>query len=144
MAAPESHYKTILVSRVIHFFDGPRVELAARRLASWLAPGGALFVVGDTIYAKLFAPCLPTYEARQRAGWRWPGYFAGLRRDYGKAAPHLPDTFHFFDERTLPAAFLEAGLVVETLQPQKRPDYPDFKQLDGREALGVTLRKEAR
>src|SRR3989338_9876850 len=70
--APET-LGAVLVCRVMHFFDGPTIERAAVKIMSWLAPGGKVFVVGETPFIGTAKAFFPTYEARVKAGDLWPG-----------------------------------------------------------------------
>ncbi len=76
---PDAHFPSnsvgaILASRVLHFLDGDDVELAVRKMAVWLVPGGHLFLVVDTPYMPSWSASVPTYEQLKREGDKWPGF----------------------------------------------------------------------
>ncbi len=131
----------VLASRVLHFFDGPRIEHTAARLHHWLAPGGKAFIVADTPYLNNYQRYLPRYEARRQQGERWPGYMPQLRALNHARAAFLPRCFHFLDCEVLTRTFAEAGFEVEVCRLFAREDYPDDLRCDGREGVGLVARR---
>src|SRR5262245_35352646 len=60
----------VLAAQVLHFFDGPTVELAFRCVHGWLEAGGAWHVVVMTPSLSFYRTLRPEYEKRARAGER--------------------------------------------------------------------------
>jgi len=138
--APES-LGAVLVCRVMHFFDGPTIELAAAKIMSWLAPGGKVFVVGETPFIGTARAFFPTYEARVKAGEPWPGIVENVAAHDPGRAGNLPSRMHLLDEATLKRVFSGAGFTIEKLGTFARPEFPPDIQLDGRESVGLIARK---
>lgn len=134
---PDGSLGAVLICRVMHFFDGPRIERAAARVMRWLAPGGKVFVVGETPYIGTARAFFPTYKARLSAGDPWPGVVENAATHDPKRAALLPKLFHLLDEHTLRRVFTSAGFGIERLELFARPDYPSDIQLDGRESVGL-------
>lgn len=138
--APES-LGAVLVCRVMHFFDGPTIERAATKIMSWLAPGGKVFVVGETPFIGTAKAFFPTYEARVKAGEPWPGIVENVASHDPKRAGNLPSRMHLLDEATLKRVFSGTGFMIEKLGTFARPEFPPDIQLDGRESVGLIARK---
>lgn len=139
---PDGSLGAVLICRVMHFFDGPRIERAAAKVMRWLAPQGKVFVVGETPYIGTARAFFPTYEARLKAGDPWPGVVEHAAVHDPKRAALLPKLFHLLDERTLRRVFTAAGFGIERLEMFARPDYPADIQLDGRESVGLIAAKK--
>ncbi len=131
----------VLVCRVMHFFDGPTIERAAVKIMSWLAPGGKVFVVGETPFIGTAKAFFPTYEARVKAGDPWPGIVENVAAHDPGRAGNLPSRMHLLDEATLKRVFSGAGFTIEKLGTFARPEFPPDIQLDGRESVGLIARK---
>ena len=132
----------ILICRVMHFFDGPRIERAAAKVMNWLAPGGKVFVVGETPYIGTAKAFYPTYESRKKAGNPWPGVVENVAAHDPKRAGSLPSLFHLLDDQVLRRVFTTAGFNIERLELFARPDYPADIRLDGRESVGLIAVKK--
>ncbi len=139
---PAGSLGAVLICRVMHFFDGPRIERAAAKVMNWLAPGGKVFVVGETPFIGTAKAFFPTYEARLKAGHPWPGVVENAAAHDPKRAGSLPSLFHLLDERILERVFTAAGFEIERLELFARPDYPADIRLDGRESVGLIAVKK--
>src|SRR5262249_37380375 len=64
-----------LAAQVLHFFDGPTVELAFQSVRRWLEPGGAWYVVVMTPSLGFYRTLRPEYEKQARPGRRRPAVF---------------------------------------------------------------------
>lgn len=134
----------ILISRVLHFFDGPTLEHSARELFRYLRPGGKLFVVADTPYLKPFESFLPEYFQRKASGTPWPGMIDQLRQRVTQRANQLPEFFHALDSEVLTRVFQKAGFEIEKTETFAQTQYPTDIQLDGREGVGCIAVKPTR
>lgn len=139
---PPGSLGAILICRVLHFFDGPRIERAAGKVMKWLAPGGKVFVVGETPFIGTAKAFFPTYESRQKAGDPWPGVVENVAAHDPKRAGSLPSLFHLLDDRVLRRVFTAAGFEIERVELFARPDYPADIRLDGRESVGLIAVKK--
>jgi hypothetical protein len=139
---PPDSLGAALVCRVLHFFDGPKIERAAAALLRWLAPGGKVFVVCETPFIGTARNFFPTYQARLAVGHPWPGYIEDMVAVFDPArAQQLPPTMNLLDEAVLRRVFTEAGFTIERLELFARPEFPKEIQLDGRESVGLIARK---
>ena len=138
---PADSLGSILICRVMHFFNGPTLERAAAKLHDWLAKGGKIFIVAETPYLKNFAAFTPTYEARRAAGALWPGFIDDVMAIAPERGASLPPQMHLLDPEVLSRVFTHAGFVVEKAATFARPDFPEDIQLDGRESVGLIARK---
>lgn len=134
---PAQSIGAILIARVAHFFDGPRVETAARKAFDWLAPGGKMFLTAETPYLSNWQSFIPVYEARKAQGARWPGYVDDVMRYAPERGKNLPPTMLFLEPDVLRRTFTEAGYKVELTHTFARPDFPPDLHLDGRESVGI-------
>lgn len=139
---PPSSIGAALICRVMHFFDGASIERAAASVMNWLAPGGKVFVVGETPFIGTAKAFFPTYEARVKAGAPWPGIVENVGAHDPKRAGNLPSRMHLLDEATLRRVFTDAGFIIEKLGTFARPEFPPDIQLDGRESVGLIARKK--
>jgi len=69
---PESHFGSLLCSRVLHFLRGEDIERSVANMHRWLRPGGRLFLIADTPYG-IWRKFIPVWEQNVAAGERWPG-----------------------------------------------------------------------
>jgi len=138
---PQGSLGAVLICRVMHFFDGPKIERAADKIMRWLAVGGKVFVVSETPFLGTARAFFPTYEARVKAGDPWPGIVENVGAHDPKRAGILPQLMHLLDEPTLRRVFSKAGFIIERAELFARPDYALDIQLDGRESVGLIARK---
>jgi len=139
---PAGSLGAVLICRVMHFFDGPRIERAAAKVFSWLASGGKVFVVSETPFIGTAKAFFPTYEARLKSGNPWPGVVENVSAHDPKRAGSLPSLFHLLDDRVLSRVFTAAGFTIERAEYFARPDYPSDIRLDGRESIGLIAAKK--
>lgn len=140
-ACAGSPFGAILISRVLHFFDGPAVERAAARLFELLSTGGKVFVV---VEGSLFLDCPPLrrlYEEQLAAGARWPGFVSGVKKLLPQRAGFVPDQLHYLDPDILSRTFREAGFEVETARLFSRPEDPTQPDAMIRESVGLIARR---
>jgi len=131
----------IVIARVLHFFEGPKIEHAARTLFNWLMPGGKVFVTCETPYLKNLQGFQDEYQRRVQAGEPWPGWIENFSKYDTHRAKILPRQMHMMDETVLCRIFTDAGFCVERVHTFGRPDFPDDIRLDGRESVGLLATK---
>lgn len=103
----------VLLSRVLHFFDGPQLLRSIETLHRWLQPGGCAFVVCDASLFLKQPPLRAAYEAQLAAGQEWPGFVRGVHQLLPERADQIPDQLHYLDPDTLARAFEQAGFAIE-------------------------------
>ena len=127
----------ILVCRVLHFFDGPKIELAARQMFKWLNKDGKVFIVAETPYLRNFSAFIPIYENRKRQGSAWPGFIEDVMAVAPERGAFLPPQMHLLDPDVLSRVFQSAGFEIEKSATFPRPEFPEDIQFDGRESVGL-------
>lgn len=136
-----NQFSAVLVSRVMHFFDGPQVERSIEAMYDWLMSGGKAFIV---VEASIFLdhPVLRDhFEDSRAAGVRWPGFVDHVKSLLPRRAKFVPDQLHYLDPETLEDAFARGGFVVETSHHFKREVDPDDPSSGFRESVGLIARK---
>jgi SAM-dependent methyltransferase len=133
----------VLAAQVLHFFDGPMVELAFRSVLRWLEPGGALYALVMTPSLSFYSKLRPEYEKRAHAGERWPGIFDPRSVATEDWKERLPPMVHLFEKDVLRRCAEETGFIVETLEYFCFRHFPAKHRTDGHEYLTLTARKPA-
>jgi SAM-dependent methyltransferase len=141
---PDSSFDAVYIARLLHFFDGERIEVGLDKIYRWLKTGGKVFLVNDAIYRTIFKPLIPGYEKRVGAGEKWPGFMQDVRSCIPEHMhpDNYPKTMNFLDPAVLNRELDRAGFRVEVAS--FCPYLGDFAlaRLDGREiaaAIAVKL-----
>jgi SAM-dependent methyltransferase len=133
------HFGAILCSRVLHFLSGEDIDASVKKMASWLRPGGRLYLVADTPYG-IWRNFIPTFETNRRKGERWPGVMVGLHNYLPTPGlqKHIekPPFMNLLDPELLARTCSEAGLRVKRATFISRPDFKGLGRMDGRENAG--------
>lgn len=132
---------SILICRVLHFFNGAKIEESAKILFKWLASGGKVFIIAETPYLKNFQTFIPIYEERKAKGNPWPGFVEDVMAIAPERGASLPAEMHLLDPEVLSRVFSQAGFIIEKAETFARPEFPEDIQLDGRESVGLIARK---
>lgn len=134
------HFGAILCSRVLHFLTGEEIDASVAKMASWLKPGGRLYMVADTPYG-IWRNFIPTFEENKRQGARWPGLMVGLHNYLPTPGiqKHIdkPAFMNLLDADLLARICTDAGLQVERATFINRSDFKGLGGMDGRENAGV-------
>lgn len=130
----------VLISRVFHFFDGPRIERSVQRLREWLRPDGKVFVICDASVFLDERPLREQYERQLAEGLQWPGFVDDVHRLLPHKAGRIPDHLHYLDVRTLATAFDAAGFYVEHVTRFRRFAELSDERLRKRVCLGLVAR----
>ena len=141
IAADDNTLENILICRVLHFFDGKRLQEAVDWCSRKLLPGGSVYLVNETPYLGNFQNFIPIYAERKSRGVEFPGFVEDVKAIAPERAPFLPPQMHLLDAEVLSRLCVKAGLKVERTAFIPRPNFPIDIQLDGRESVGVIARK---
>lgn len=141
ISVPDNSLENILVCRVLHFFDGSKLQKSIDWCATKLVPGGAVYLVNETPYLRNFQNFIPIYEERRVKGIEFPGFIEDVKSIAPERAPFLPPQMHLLDAEVLSRVCVKAGLEIERTAFIPRPNFPLDIQLDGRESVGVIARK---
>jgi SAM-dependent methyltransferase len=131
----------ILICRLLHFFNESNIEIAFKKMASWLAPKGRLFALTETPYLKNFQEFIPIYEKRVASGEKFPGYVDNVMKVAPERGKTLPEVIHFLNVDVMSRLANESGLTIKQCHTIARPDFPEDLQLDGRESVGLIAEK---
>ena len=138
----EGSVAAVHASNVLNFLRGEDIEIGAAKLARWLMQGGKVFVIGGTPFANNVKGFIPIYNARRRAGARWPGECDGVSAySEDPTISELPHVIHLLDDVVLRRAFEEAGLHVEEARMFHRRNTPEYLRYDGRENVYLLATK---
>jgi SAM-dependent methyltransferase len=137
-----SDLDAIHCSNVLHFLRGEEIEEGARRMHSWLRPGGMIFVQVGTIYAGHIRRLEPAFKERRRRGMRWAGETNCPREyvlsDFRDATPVF---MNYLDGPPLVQAFEDAGFRTVKAWYYTRTGLPEVFRKDGREHFGYIGRR---
>jgi hypothetical protein len=132
----------ILAAQVLHFFDGPTVQLALATAFRWLEPGdGRLYLVVMTPQLSYYVKFLPEFQRRKASGDPWPGTFDPRLAATPDWRDRLPSLVNLFDADVLRRAVQGAGFVIEHLEPFCYRNFPEKHRTNGEEFLGLIARK---
>jgi precorrin-6B methylase 2 len=138
---PDNYFSNILICRVLHFFDGRKLQESINWCFEKLASSGKIFLVNETPYLRNFQSFIPIYEERRRQGAEFPGFIEDVKKIAPERAPFLPPQMHLLDEEVLSKVCKIAGFRIEKTALIPRPSFPTDIQLDGRESVGVIAKK---
>jgi hypothetical protein len=98
----------------LHFLTGEDVERVVGKMATWLKPGGHVFLVADSPYMPNWNEAAPQYEKRKQEGHKWPGFLPdfSLYVPEGTDPASHPEFLNPMDPDTLARVCEEAGLRV--------------------------------
>jgi SAM-dependent methyltransferase len=135
---PHESFDAILAARVLHFLNGAEYRTAMAKIATWLAPGGRLFITADSPYMPGWSAIVPEYESAKARAADWPGFMA----DFSKYTSRAGGGTHYLnslDPDILARECGRVGLVVERAGffPMARLGV----QSSGREHCGIVARK---
>lgn len=140
---PNNFFDAILISRVLHFFSGDKIEKSLEKLADYLKPGGKLFIVCETPFLKNWKKFIPEYEKRLADGVTWPGEITSPA-DYESSGriTSLPKFVHWITKEILERSLKKIKFGIEFLSYINREgQFPDDLLLDGKESIGAIVYK---
>ncbi len=126
------------VAHMLGYLSPLALRTGFERLFNWLKSDGKLFIITSTPYKGISRKIIPLFEQRIREEQEWPGYFTDLKK---LISDKMPNTLHFFDEKTLTRELRRAGFIVEKIELYARLDLPKRARWDGREGLMAIARK---
>jgi len=129
-------------SNLLNFLMGDELERGLKKIFKWLVPGGRVFTISGTPYAKNICGFIDKFEDNKRKGARWPGECYSLSSfSNDKTISELPEELHLLDDETLIRASTEIGYNVIEAKMFQRRYTPSYIKLDGRENILLTLEK---
>jgi SAM-dependent methyltransferase len=132
----------IHAANLLNYLAGPDLVRGAELMFRLLRPGGQVFTVSGTPYAKNVQEFIPIYEENKRKGVEWPGEARGLHTLCSHPTiKDLPDFLHLLDDQVLTRVFEQAGFEVTEARMYERAGLPGYLRWDGRENLGLIARK---
>jgi glycine oxidase len=136
---PADSLEAILICRVLHLFDGPKIEHSIKKAYEMLKPGGKIFIIAETPYMKITSSFIPEYEKRLKQGAEWPGLIENFQACFKDA--NNPKMLNLLDPTTLFRVLTMKGFIVEKIGFINRLDFPPSRRWDGREGVGVVAYK---
>ncbi len=136
---PDRFFKSILLSRVIHFFSPQQIENCFAKLKLWLKPKGKLFLTAETPYLRNWQKFIPVFEERKANGEPYPGLIDNpeFYEDSG-LIKNLPSYKHKFDVDTMSNMLSNNDFTIEKISYINRKGiFPSNMLLDGRESVGA-------
>lgn len=138
---PPNSLSGILVSRILHFLSGHEIEIALKKMLTWLEPNGKIFIVAETPYKQLFERFIPYYEKQKKNGLKWPGEVENIHQYMNKRIDTLPKFMNLLEEEILKNAVLESGFLILESRSFSKSNLPEDAQMDGRESAGIIATK---
>lgn len=136
---PANALDGILMCRVLHFFNGPKIERSIQKAYQWLKEGGKIFIVAETPYLKTISAFIPKYEQNVKKGLKWPGLIRNLHQYFNDTK--VPKLINSMDITVMTRVLESTGFVIEKISYLDRQDFPENRRLDGRESIGVVAYK---
>jgi polyketide synthase PksJ len=136
---PKNSLDSLLISRVIHFFDGITIERALDKIHDWLIEGGSLYLTSCSIYHYAVKHSMPEkYNALRSDDIYWPGIIENQKTMAKDHAPFVRDLFHVFDIPQLEELLPKHGFKIERISLF---DYPDDTDSGGKGHVGFKATK---
>lgn len=137
----ENFFGNVLISRVMHFFSGDKIEECFETLYKLLIPGGKAFIINETPYLKNLSNFIDTYEKRLHSGEKWPGEIHNFREIDSRSGTNLPNFMHLLDIPVLNRVASQFNFLIEECTYIKRVNFPKDIIFDGRESVGIIIQK---
>jgi SAM-dependent methyltransferase len=140
---PKGYFDAILISRVLHFLPGEKIEQSLQQISEYLKPNGKLFIVCETPFLKNWESFIPEYNRRVENGSYWPGEISNPM-DFEKSgrADSLPSFVHWLTKDILERSLKKSNFLIEDLSYIDRTNqFPKDLLWDGRESVGAVAIK---
>ena len=145
-------YDAILAARVLHFFSPTQTKMALENFFSLLNPGGRIYVIATTPYARRYKSFIGEYERRLLEGTDdYPGYVKSLSdwiNKSGMSPSQLSSIsrgpFMFLDDKILRKSFEKAGFKIVQCEMIPLASKSFAWSLDGRENVLLIAEKPIR
>jgi ubiquinone/menaquinone biosynthesis C-methylase UbiE len=138
---PENYFDAILISRVLHFFTGMKIEESLALMSKLLTPGGKIYIVCETPFLKNWQKFIPEYNSRVADKIEWPGEITEpAEYESSGRASSLPAFVHWITKEILERCLRRTGFDVEKVTYINRSgQFPDDLLLPeyGQESVGA-------
>lgn len=141
---PPNSLKSVLSSRVFHFFTGDQLRKMFSKLWNWLQPGGRIYIVTETPYLGNLTKFIPIYEERKRQKDPFPGFIEDFPKFAISRTSHLPSFMNFLDVDVLSQLAKDAEFNIIRCHTFSRNEFPPDLRFDGRESVGLIAEKKRR
>jgi SAM-dependent methyltransferase len=140
---PSESLGAVHSSNVLHFLTPEEFEIGIRKIHSWLAPSGKIFLLTSSPFQGHLRNCGAVFDKRKQDGAKWPGWFEDVKQmNSGPLLDLIPNSMLFFDVETLSDQLVSVGFTIEEGRLYSRSGIPDSCRLDGRENLFLIGRKK--
>jgi len=136
---PEGQFDAILISRVLHFFSGSKIEESLVLLSKLLSPIGKIYIVCETPFLKNWRRFIPEFNKRVQNDEEWPGEITEPEKyENSGRANSLPKFVHWITKEVLERSLIKAGFSIEhSAYIDRSGQFPDDLLEDGRESVGA-------
>lgn len=136
---PPDSLDGILTCRVLHFFEGEKIERSIQKAYQWLKVGGKIFIVAETPFLKTLIDFMPEYEKNVQNQVKWPGLITNMHQYFNDEK--IPKLINSMDKTVMRRVLESEGFIIEKMSYINRLDFPENRRLDGRESIGVVAYK---
>ena len=131
--------RAVLASRILHFLDGPTIEIGLNKIHNWLKPKGKLFFIAVTPYhAAIREGFLETYKKRVINGEKWPGVIENQWEINPNHKEFVEPYLHVFDIPLLQTLLPKHGFEIDKINLF---DYPKDTDSGGKGHVGLIATK---
>lgn len=131
----------ILMARLLHFFDGPKIEKALRKSYSWLKPGSKAFIITVSPHVHQLKRTKRIIEKRKKQGMKWPGFFENIYLFAPGFIGVTPKSFHVLTQDIMEKKLKEVGFKVIYAKASSFTPWAKDVSPDGSEILGFVVEK---
>jgi SAM-dependent methyltransferase len=138
---PVRSFDAILISRVLHFFTGEKIDESLQLLSTLLTPGGKIYVVCETPFLKNWDLFIPELNKRIEQGVEWPGEITNTDAfDRSGRAASSSRFINWITKEVLERSIVRAGLDLEYADYINRAgQFPEdlLRPEEGKESVGA-------
>ena len=113
-------FGAVHVARVLQNLTPDDLALSLRKIATWIAPNGRLFISAFAPDGERWRCFNADYEQHVAKGERWPGYIGSFKDQFlgwNDTAPSM----HLLDERILGRELVSSGFALEEFHHYRLP-----------------------
>jgi ubiquinone/menaquinone biosynthesis C-methylase UbiE len=138
---PDAYFDSVLAIRVIHFLKPQELEQAIARMYQILKPGGKVFIIAASPYAKEWNSFVPEYEQRLKNAVAYPGYIENFSHYNTQERLNLPEHMHLFDPNIITREFKKHGFNIVYANYVQEKDNLKNTPITDRSMVGLIAQK---
>lgn len=138
-----AQFDVVIAFQIFHFLKPDQLDAGFTKIHDWLKPGGKFFLTVTSPFTRGMERYMPLYYRRLEKGRRFPGEFHDIRsRIPEKFRSQYPEYMNFLEEDTMRKTVPQDKFDIEEIMYFKAKSDSPLIKLDGKENLGVVLRKK--